>query len=866
MPPSLATKLLKGFTSFGDEFNIIDTLQEIYHHKHDIDGKRKADFWYWRQVLCSTPKNTYARLIWSVIMFKNYLKFAFRNLYKHKGYSFINITGLAIGISCFILILLYVQYEFSFDRFHNNSERIYRLNRHVPGHFHSGNDKMAYVSLGAAPAIDQAFPEVDSFVRVDGLYEEKITVEDKSFFEDDILFADTNFFDFFSFELIHGQSAEVLSDPNMVVISEHIRQKYFGAINPVGKVLRLDDDIDITIQGVMADMPLNTQFKSNFIISLQTYALMRNIDLKAWRGSAYSFIRLSKDVEVSTFEEKMRQFLVPHMKERAGTKPYLFLRPLRQIHLRTDLDGELAHSTDVTTLTIFGTVSVLILVVACINYMNLTTARSAIRMKEVGIRKVVGAQRWQLGRQFFGETFFLTLVAYVLAIGIVFLALPMFNRFVGSSNGLAALCSYPIGFWVVLSLLGVGFFSGIYPAFVLSRFMPEEVLKSRFMHVPGHINLRAILVVFQFAVSIILLVSILVVKKQLHYIRKHSLGYDKEQIVLFQISDSRVREKLDVIKNDLARYPHIQMVSSSWYPPNVIRGGGNIEWPGMSKALKTPIYVNETDNNFIDMYGLEIVEGRNFSKESQVDNNGAFLINETAAQIVINDLGWDRVIGHELIHFWDNNQTGQIVGVFKDYHFHSLHRPIEPLYFYFRSSAGHRYLSIKIDSHAIPETIERIKKYLVQYPTNYPFEYQFFDHVFDWMYRSEIRLEQIFSLFALLAILIAAMGLLGLVSCIGTRRTKEIGVRKVLGASGHRIFILLIQGFMKWIVLANIIAWPIAYYLMNEWLQNFAYRVNLSVWIFILSGLMALAIVILTISYQSIKAARANPVDSLKYE
>ncbi len=856
-------RVISRFVAGDQKASFYDDLTEEFDGRLRMYGHRRAMGWLWRHLIRTLPAVIGFQLYWRIVMLTNYMRIAMRVLNKHRAFSFINLFGLSLGLAVFLLIFMYVGYEWSFDRFHENHKHIYRLTTHMPGHYHSGKDKMAWASWGAAPAITETFLEVESYVRVKGIYKGKITVEGQSFFENGILYADSNFFDFFAFDLTTGSASDVLTDPNAVVISEKVRQKYFGSKNPVGEVLRLNEETDLIVRGVMANMPLNTQFTSDFIISLQTYASKYNQNLQVWSGGAYSFIRLAEDVDVSDFEKKMRSFTEVHMKEHAGVKPYLFLRPLGQIHLRTDLDGEMAIPTDMNTLTIFGTVAMLILLVACINYTNLTTARSTLRMKEVGIRKVVGACRGLLRYQFLGETFFLTGIAFVLAVVIVGSVLPAFNRFVERSIALTSLFSYPIALWAVLAFLGVGFLSGVYPAFYLSRFEPKEVLQSLFVRGSTRFNLRAILVVLQFAVSIILLVCTLVVKEQIHYIRDFKVGYTKDQIVVFEINDSRIRDRLDIIKNDLLQVPHVLKVSSSMSLPNSMHSQTRFRWAGMPEDLEAPVYVGFADDTFVDLYGLEIVEGRKFSREFPADKKGAILINETALKRLM-DLGCERPMGRELIAFGD--WEGRIVGVLKDFHFHSLHRPVEPFYLFYEPKVWNYWLSIKIDGQAISETLSRIQSYLNQHPTNYPFEYQFFDDVFDRLYRSEMRMEQLFSVFSGLAILIAGMGLLGLASFMVARRTKEIGIRKVLGSSEGRLVWNLLQSFLKWVVIANGIAWPMAWWFLRRWLMDFSYRTSLRPGIFILASLSTLVVAAAFISVQAMKAARANPVDALRYE
>lgn len=842
-----------GGTAIGD-------YQEIFHRIAETEGRIRANRWYWSQIVRSLIPFIINSIQWRVIMLKNNLRIALRVIKNHRGFSFINIFGLSVGLAAFLIIFMYVGYELSFDRFHANHEQIYRLSTHMPGHYHSGKDRMAFSRLGTASALHKIFPEIKDYVRIRSGRRSKITLDGQSFFEAGIIYADHNFFNFFSFNLLSGEIADVLSAPYSMVISQEMSEKYFGTANPVGRVLRFNDETDMTIRGVMENMPKNTQFKSDFVVSLTTYGAMTNIDLDGWRGSAYSFIRLDNDIDPKSFENKIRPYTDEHMPSHGGSKSYFFLQKLGSIHLRTDIDAEMAAVTDARTLTIFGTVAVLILLVASINYMNLTTARSAMRMKEVGIRKVIGARKSQLRRQFLGETFFMTLLAFLLAIIIVTLALPPFNQFVDRAIPLQSLVTFPIGFWALAAFLGVSFLSGIYPALYLSRFQPGEVLQSRMLRVTRRFNLRAVLVILQFAVSIILLVCTLVVRGQLHFIQDYKVGYNKDQILVYSIGDNRVRDKLDIIKNDLAQMPNVQYASSTMHLPNSIRSSSNLEWPGKPEEVEIQVYTAFADYDYVDLFGLELVEGRNFSRNFPVDKEGAFLVNETAVRVA----GWDQAIGKELTAFGD--KKGKVVGILKDFHFHSLHRPVEPLQIYLESKQWIYYLTIKIDGQNIPENTKQIHSYLSQYPNNQPLEYEFFDDIFDRAYRNEMRFERIVTIFAALAILIAGLGLLGLASFMVARRKKEIGIRKVMGSSEGQMVWSLLRSFLQWVVIANALAWPFSWWIMRRWLADFSFQAPLRIELFILAGLSTLVIAAALICYQAIRAARANPVDALRYE
>ncbi len=797
-------------------------------------------------------------------MLKNYLKIALRNIKRQKGFSFINIAGLSIGIAAVILILLYVQYELSFDRFHENVDRIYRVAQEFPD-YHQGKNQAAITPAPLAHAIVEEYPEVISATRFVKSTETLLIYGEKSFLENNFYFTDPQTFEIFSFKLLKGDLKTALDDPYSIIVSEQMAEKYFGDEEPLGKTISYKGSHDFTVTGILKNIPRNSHLTMDFIASFETYKLLTGTDFSKWyMSSLYTYLLLREDADPLQLESKLPALLEKYWNKEKAAQYRYFIQPLSKIHLHSQLiDDEIATNSDIKLIYLFSSIAFLILIIACINYMNLGTARSAQRSKEVGIRKVVGAQKRQLIKQFLGESTILTFIAFLVSILIVEMVLPTFNSFVERELSFNIAENFQFVLWIILLMLLIGISAGSYPALAISSFKPVSILSGKLGSPSKGKLFRNILVVIQFTISIVLIIGTFVIKNQLDHIRNMDVGYSKEQIVVLNLQDDEVTKNLKAIKTELQRNSNILTTSSSSNLPNNIISKGRADWPGKRDDIDLQICVGIVDYDFIDLYEIKIVEGRNFSKDFPSDENGAFLLNESAVKAI----GWDSPIGKEFIltgHL--GGGTGKVIGVMKDFNLHSLHQKIEPLYFYLNPNKYHRYLSIKIKGNNIPETLGYIKNAMRRFSPKYPFEYNFFNEIFDRAYKSEQTIGKMISIFAFVVIFVACLGLFGLAAFTTEQRTKEIGVRKVLGASVSELLVLLSKEFIKWVLLANIIAWPIAWYAMNKWLQNFAYRVNIGIWIFILSASLALIIALVTVSYQSIKAAVANPVESLRYE
>jgi putative ABC transport system permease protein len=805
-------------------------------------------------------------------MLKNYVKIALRNLRRNKLYSILNITGLAIGITCCILILLYIQDELSFDRFHEKADRIYRATTY----FVLKDRIMNFASTAhvQGPMFKEAFPEVENYVRFNSYGSRRmIRYEDVTYAEEKFIWVDNSVFDIFSFNLIKGNPKEALTKPNTVVITEDIAEKYFGDQDPIGKNLRVHNDELYLVTGVVENIPKNSHIRPDFLASFVTLDLqptgnatadlVNNVDY-------YTYLLLDEGADYKELEQKfvgfVEKYLGPLIQSIGGSARY-DLQPLTSIYLNSDLENELERTGNMDYVWLFSGIGLFILLLACLNFMNLSTARSANRAKEVGLRKVVGAQRAQLIKQFIGESMILTFISIFLSLLLVFFTLPIFNNISGKSLAMSYL-SNPVlllglfGFFIIVSLIG-----GSYPAFFLSAFRPVEVLQGKLRRGAKNSVLRIALVSLQFTVSIVLIIGTLIVNKQLNYVRNKNLGYDKDHVITLRIRNEDTQKRHEALRNTLLTDPNILSVSASSSLPLGQNSFSAHHIAGQPFDEMIMLHTQIVDEHFIDTYKMEIVQGRNFSKDFPTDPQEAIIINEATAK----KLGWqDDPLGKEIEALMSLTEFKKyrIIGVIKDYHFLSLHEEIQPLVLYNASPYGGDYyrMSLRVRPENIQDTIGFLKSKWREFDSQYPLEFVFLDDQYDALYRAEERLGKLFGYFTALAILIGCLGLFGLSAYSAEQRTKEIGIRKVLGATTSNVTMLLVREFTKWVLLAVLIAWPVGYFIMNTWLQNFAYRIGLGVDTFILSALLALVVAIITVSYQAVKAAVANPLDSLKYE
>jgi putative ABC transport system permease protein len=803
-------------------------------------------------------------------MLKSHLVIAWRNIKRSKSYTALNVLGLAVGLAVFILIMLFVRTELGYDRYHANGRNIYRVVQEQPGNVYLGSNVFAVTPGPLAAALAREFPEVRTATRIDDWSDVLVTVGEKSFLEKRVHWTDPQTFEIFSFPLVRGGPATALGDPSSVLLSERAARRYCGQADPVGRTIVLQafgSRTELKVAGVFRDIPANSHFTMDVVAPFETMGKVTQDDLTRWQNSSYyTYILLEDGADPKALEAKLVPFIARHDSERdhhPGFRPArFFLQPLSRIHLHSRANFDFGLIGDGRFVFLFASIAVLVLVIACVNYMNLATARSLKRSKEVGLRKVVGAGKAQLVRQFLGEAMVLTFLALVLAVGLVLAALPSFRAFVERDivfNPFRDAALVPL---LAILAAAVGAVAGGYPAFFVSAFRPVSAITGWGPWRGGGRGLRNGLIVFQFAASIALIICTVGVRGQLAFIRDKDMGYDRDQVVVLTPRGG-VRTGLEAFKNELRADPAVVSVASSSCLPNNVTSNTIAQWPGRAEDVRIPIYLIEADYDFAELYGLELVRGRSFSRSFPSDAQGAFLINEAAQKA----LGWDDPVGREFgrkAHESEEAQ-GRILGVLKDFHMHSLRLSIMPLSIFLNPARANR-ISIKLRGGDIPAALASIRKTWETFAPEYPFEYAFFDEVFDRAYRVERRLGTMFSVFAGLAVFIACLGLVGLAAFTAEQKTKEIGVRKVLGASTSSVIALLSKDFLKWVVAANLIAWPVGYFAMRSWLGDFAYRISLTVPMFLGAALAASLIAGTVISAQTFRAARANPAKSMRYE
>ncbi|MCP4725737.1 MAG: FtsX-like permease family protein [bacterium] len=797
-------------------------------------------------------------------MFRNYLKITMRNIKKFSGYSLINIIGLSTGMVCFALIMLYVNDELSVDKYHSKAENIYRVNVQ----FKSQATELDVATSGPpwGPTIKKDYPEVIEYARIRKTNNILVEYQGQKFYETGHIYADSSLFSLFDYKFIKGDPNTVLKRPNTAVLSRSIAEKYFGDVDPIGKIITLNADDNYEITGIVEDIPSNTNLQYNILCSYTGRRDGENMSIGGWTdlGNMYTFLLLSDGVNISEFEQKIMNITDKYAGALSsyGISMITSLHPLTDIHLKSDQQNEFDSTSDIRYVYIFSTIAVFILMIACINYMNLATARSSVRIKEVGMRKVLGAKKLQLIKQFLGESILFSTFAAVFAIALIELLLPFFNSMTEKSIDINYTGNIFLTLTIFLSAVLVGVISGSYPAFILSSFLPISMLQRRTGLSQRDSYLRKGLVVFQFTISIVLIAGTIIVSRQLDYFSEKDLGLNPEQILVISLQDNFESDKYGSFKNELIQNSGILGVTASHGTPGKNSGFASIffEKGKTIEDQKLPL-VNSVDYNYIDLYGMEIIEGRNFQREIATDAGSAIIINET----LVKELGWDNAIGKELVNVGDQRSSFTVIGVVKDFHHFSLDQVIGPQLMYVIPDIFN-FVSVKLKTDNISETIEYIENMWNQFSPNYPIEYSFVDEDFASQYRSTERFGRLSTYFAMLAIIIACLGLFGLSSFTAEQRTKEIGIRKALGSSISSIVILMTKEFTKWILVANVIAWPAAYMLMSSYLEEFAYRVDIGIDTFILSTVAAFAIALFTVSFQAIKSAIANPVNSLRSE
>ncbi len=798
-------------------------------------------------------------------MFKNYIKIAFRNIIKNKVYSFINITGLAIGIAGSLLILVYVAGQLSYESMHENRDRIVRVSVQF------GKDDASMTLAGAMPALGPAaaanIPDVKSAVRFRADQDAKIKIGDKIFTEHNFFFADSNVFNVFTFPLIEGNKETALNNPTSIVISKSTAEKYFGDVDAVGKTLTYNGKYNFIVSGVMMDVPENTMLKCDLIAPISRAFQIQKAELP-WNsfGDTYTYLYLNKNMSLDDLSSKLHGLLQKNTNEAFASMIKFKVLPLKNIYFESNMMGELGPTGDITTVYLLSSIAFLVLLIACLNFINLSTARSIKRAKEVGLRKVLGADRRRLIAQFYGESLIVTLAAIIISVLIFELTNPMLNNYLGVKFSGSSFNS-PYFFLILTGLLiFVSTFAGIYPAVFLSRFKPVDSLKSG--KTPGSSSslLRKILVVSQFAITIFLIIGTAAIYKQINFMRNSDLGFNKKDVVVlkYPVSKDGMKDKYTVLKDAFKSIPGITDVSGSYTLPGInsketesVRLKGK---PAKDFAMFQAVGV---DYNFIPTLGLKLTKGRNFEEKYSTDKSDAIIMNQAAVKY----LGLENPIGTEVMLPAGNGKerAAKIIGVIKDFHVTSFRKNIEPMFLYINPNYYYN-IALKIDPKYKDTIISSLKQEWNKVLPGVQFDYSFLSQTYNSLYESDEKTGNLFSIFSFLSILIACMGLFGLVSYSIEVRTKEIGIRKVLGADVKSISTLMSKDFIKWTLIANIFAWPLAYLAVSKWLDGFAYKTSIGFSIFIAAAVIVLLIALITVSIQAIRAASANPVKAIRYE
>ncbi len=836
-----ALRILRCLADPDEAPSLAGDVEEEYNDIRERRGRIPAGLWLWFQILISLPSFAKSCLYWRQTMFANYLRTAWRNLRKHKLFSVINIAGLAVAMACCMLIYLWVKDELSFDKFHPNHKRLYQTVVRAEGRWQDSSP------WALAPTLKREFPEIKKATRFAGR-DVLVSFEDKSLIRR-VAFVDPDFLEMFNFPLQKGDPRSALSVVQSAVLTERAAKAIFGNADPVGKTLGLNvNQFQVPVTGIAVDPPANTVFPFDILVPVK---ILGDVDL-AWSYESFCYVLLDEKASLEDVRKKIAPVVMKY-DQRTETLRTLDLFPLTRLHLHN-----LGGGGPVLYVYIFATVAVFILLMACINFMNLATARAGARAKEVGLRKVVGARKSDVVRQFYGESLLHAFLALIAALGLVLLVLPAFNHLAEKSLRLSLTGDASLLLVLLAITLVTGLVSGSYPALVLSSFRPSLVLKNASRSGPSKSRLRRPLVVIQFSIAVILLIGTAAVYKQLNYIRSINLGFNRQQVVSVPMNRV-VRSNYQTLKDELLRDTGVVNVTAATSRPISIGNTNPVWWEGRNPGQYHGMNFVITDHDYVRAFEMQIVAGRDFSRTfpTDVDN---YIVNEAAVRL----MGLKDPVG-KAFSIWDSR--GIILGVIKDFHNRPLSQEISPTVFTLNPRwTPLAYLFVRIRPGNVARTMARIEEVWTRIAPGYPFNPAFLDESFDDLYRSDRRMGIIFRDFAALALFISCLGIFGLAAFMAEQRTKEIGVRKVLGASTRGIVSLLSREFVILVTIANVIAWPAGYFLTNRLLQSYAYRTDVPFWIFIGAGVVAYGIALLTASYQAFKAARTEPVDALRYE
>lgn len=797
-------------------------------------------------------------------MIKNYLKISFRNMKRHKMFSVVNIIGLVLGITSFMLIMIWIGYEMSFDSFNKNKDQIYRL----CVDFKAGNHMIYPMTMpNAAPFLMEDFPEVEHAARLENPRKASVKIGETVFVEEGVCHGDNPVFDVFTFPFMKGDPQTALKEPYTAVLTESVAKKYFGNIDPLGEIIEINN-MPYQITGIIQDIPLNSHFHFNIMGSFETlYANNREAMQNWFHIQFFTYILLKQNVDVAQFEKKLPQFIDVHLGEMlhsAGASLQFFLQPLKKIHLHSELAGDIAPQSNIKTMYIFVSIAFFILLIACINFINLSTANSSARAKEIGLRKTVGSKRRQLIAQFLVESVMLCFSAMILSLVLIDLIRPNFSTIFGISIDLHYLNPVSTIAFIVLFPIVVGVLAGSYPAFYLSGFKPATILRAGFAKRTGKATLRNVLVILQFSISIILIISTLTIFNQISFMRKSDPGFEKENVII--VPNIRLllqNGSQEALRQELSTITGVEQLGFSSLVPGfgiqkaiMYPEGFPMEKPHMGHKLFV-------DDKYLEVLGVEFIDGRNFSRKFFADPTESVIINHSATRI----FGWLEPLGKTFLFPTAGGETISlhVIGVVKDFHSDSFHNPIEPLIIYNQDDKTN-FLAIKVSDKNISATINKLKKQIKTFAPDFSFRYYFLDETLHNIYKDDYQIGKLSMYFGILAILLGCLGLFGLTAFLIQNRIKEIGIRKVLGASVSCINELLARQFVWLIFISIVISFPISFIIMNKWLQNFAYKTKQNILIFLISGLAVFVISLITVSVQTIKAAHTNPADIIKYE
>jgi len=857
-PPRWATWLLNILIPDGEWKTPVGDFEEYFQAKRESDGSLRAFIWYLSAVLGLIPRRVGNTIYWNTIMLKNYLKTSYRNLVRYKTYSAINLLGLTLGTACFLLISVYVAEERSFDSFHDDADRIHRVNVDFISETSTFSNALSAAPMG--PNLQMAASGIESFTRIRAVRPEAlIQFGDTRSYERSGYYADSTFLRVFSFPLMQGEADRVLIVPNSIVLTRSMAMRYFGLEDPVGQTLRMNNVADLTVTGVLQDVPQSSHFQFDFLISMSTI----EPSLTSWFSNPYfTYMKLGPSVDPETVNQAAVPLVETYMEEsarQAGVSVRLWIQPLLDIRLNPQ-NNDISNGRGATHLYLLTGIALFILLLACVNFINLATARSATRSKEVGMRKVIGAKRSQLIAQFLGESTMLAFLACGAGVFVAFQALPAFASLVGREVEMSlslGLVGYLFATGALVSLV-----SGLYPALQLSRLQPIRILKSALgSGGRGKSMFRSSLVIFQFSVSVALIIVTGMVYRQLDFLKTEKLGLTTEQVIVLPVNQA-LADRAGSLKTSIGSIPGVESVAYSNRAPGTGAYGTITQRTDLpdDSIIETKYFF--ADNDLLKVLDIPLVVGRFFEPESNSEPAARFIINEQAVE----DLGWESAqdaLGQELR--WSGDTEGQIIGVIEDFHFQPMTVHMQPVVMQYRES-GQGALLVRLRTDDISTTMQLVEARWDEVASDWPFVVSFLDQDYDSLYRSEEQFGKIFSTFSLLALMIACLGLFGLATFAVQQRTRELGIRKALGATGGGIAVLLSKEFTILVLVANVLAWPAAYFFLDNWLGNFPFRTTMAWWIFVLAGGMALAIAILAVSSQAIRASRTNPVEALRLD